>query len=295
MEPTIFLGLVTHKRTRFPQSAGDHGLVAQVARQLRVQGIKVVVAVHDDDRHSENLLPLTKEEVKRSIAAEMALEEKWRGFVNPRQPRWLLRPFMAARRIYRSVRLAPPWQTAPEASGRGAQMLRRLVNIELAHLHLLHRARDLKATWAVIVEDDAHLADPAAFATSLASFVRDTPSQQPAYMNISRSFSHQRLDIAHHLTPVGQWDADTAVMESDIPLTNTVCAILYRGTFLDTLVPALDRIPVSPVLPIDWKLNQALLDLVAEGSLGPGDCAFLEPAPVIQGSMHDQGANGDAR
>ena len=295
MEPTIFLGLVTHVRTRFPESAGAEGLVVQVARHLEEHGVKVVVAVHDDDRHTEDLVPLTRTEVKRSIAAEMALEEQWRSFVNARQPRWLLHLFMAARRAYRTVRLAPPWLTASEARTSGAQMLRRLVNIEIAHLHLLHQARDLEVTWAAIFEDDAHLSDPCAFATSLARFVRDSPSEQPGYVNISRSFSHERLALAHHLTWVGQWDSSTKVMASDIPLTNTVCAILYRGSFLDTLVPALDRIPVSPVLPIDWKLNQALLDLARAGSLGAGDCWFLDPAPVVQGSMHDQGDDGGAR
>jgi len=50
-------------------------------------------------------------------------------------------------------------------------------------------------------------------------------------------------------------------------------------------------IPLSPVLPIDWKLNVALMNLVAAGKLGEGDCWQVDPAPFIQGSMHHVAVN----
>lgn len=287
MEPTIFLGLVTHRATRFPESAGTNGLVHRVAEELSTAGVDATVEIHDLDHHDETILPLTKGEVRASIQAEMALEERWRAFINPAKSRMMLRVFMATRRAYREMRLAPPWQTSEGASPSGAAMLRRLVNIELAHLHLLHRAQQAGSTWALIVEDDARLADPAAFASALGEFARRHEEGQPAYVNVSRSFSHERLDLQEHLTPIGSWDSTTRMLSSGLSLTNTVCAILYRGDFLSRLVPAMDAIPVSPVLPIDWKLNQALLNLLEAGDIGPGDCWFLDPAPILQGSMHE--------
>jgi hypothetical protein len=43
---------------------------------------------------------------------------------------------------------------------------------------------------------------------------------------------------------------------------------------------------MQPIIPIDWKLNAALMQLVQEGSIGDGDCFTLEPAPIRQSSMH---------
>lgn len=290
----IFLGLVTHRRTRFPESAGPDGLVHRVAEALGDAGVKVTVEIHDADHHDDTILPLTRSEVRASIRAEMALEERWRAFINPAQSRAILRVLMAARRAYREMRLAPPWQTSTDASPSGEAMLRRLVNIELAHLHLLHNAHQEGCDWALIVEDDARTEDPSALAAALGQFARRRRGGQPAYVNVSRSFSHERLDVQQHLTPIGSWDPTTRMLSSDLPLTNTVCAILYRGEFLSRLLPAMDAIPVSPVLPIDWKLNQALLALVEAGDMGPGDCWFLDPAPILQGSMHSDATGGPA-
>lgn len=291
---SVFLGLVTHQRTRFPASAGPHGLVTRVANALSDAGVDAIVSIHADDLHSEDIVPLTAEEVRRSICAELALEERWRTYVDPDQHRHALSAVMGLRRTYRTWLLAPPWDRSGVASTKGAAMLRRLVNIELAHLGLLRQARGSGADWVLIVEDDARLADPGAFARSLADLVHHTTGRQPRYVNVSRSFSHERLHLEEHLTPVAMWDDATHVLASDIPMTNTVCAILYRGNFLDDLLPALEHIPISPVLPIDWKLNQALLDLVQAGSLGPGDCWFLDPAPVVQGSMYVSPTAGSA-
>lgn len=288
MNPTVFLGLVTHRRTRFPQASSPEGLVHQVGHALTQQGVRVTVEVHDADHHTDDLVPLTNAQVIASIDAELDLEARWRAYVTPRMSRAGLTIFMAARRAYRRLTLAPPWHRGPAATSDGAAMLRRLVNIELAHLHLLQQAQDQRATWALIVEDDASLEDAHHFAEALVTFIHEHAGQpQPAYVNVSRSFSSERLDLAPHLTPQGNWDATTMALASDIPLTNTVCAVLYRGTFLDRLVPAMQAIPISPVLPIDWKLNAALLGLAQTHMIGAGDCWFLDPAPIVQGSMHD--------
>jgi hypothetical protein len=161
------------------------------------------------------------------------------------------------------------------------------VNIELAHLNLMQAAVDCGSTWALIVEDDARIADPHGFAEALASFVETHSSaDQPLYVNVSQSFADP-LGISKHLHPVGAWDGATSELAADRALTNTVCAVLYRTAFLVPLLAALRSIPISPVLPIDWKLNAALLKLTDQRILGPGDCWFLSPGPIMQGSMHN--------
>ena len=69
------------------------------------------------------------------------------------------------------------------------------------------------------------------------------------------------------------------------PVTNTVCAILYHREFLSLLLTKLDELPLEPVVPIDWKLNVALMELFQEGAIRPGSCWVIEPAPVLQRSM----------
>lgn len=286
MNPTIFLGLVTHERTNYPESGGPEGLIASLGVALTRLGVSTTVEVHDADLHDEAVVPLTNREVISSIDAELDVEERWRLHVDPSQSHVRLHSFMATRRLYRQLRLAPPWHRRTQATLQGARMLRRLVNIELAHLHLMQAAVGCRSTWALIVEDDARVADPEGFAEPLASFVdRYTSADQPLYVNVSQSFADP-LGISQHLHPIGGWNDATAEMAADRALTNTVCAVLYRTRFLETLIATLREIPVSPVLPIDWKLNEALLTLTRQGAVGPGDCWFLMPGPITQGSMH---------
>ena len=86
-----------------------------------------------------------------------------------------------------------------------------------------------------------------------------------------------------HLGRVTQ--APAQILSASKPVTNTVCAVLYRTSFLEELLTVLDSLPLSPVIPIDWKLNAALLQMHDSGALGAGDCWFLEPAPIVQRSM----------
>lgn len=253
---------------------------------LRDASVTATVSIHDADHFDADLVPLTTTEVLASTMAELDLERRWRVYVRPDRDGMSLKAFMMARQLYRRARLAPPWQ-GTDASARGAAMLRRLVNIELAHLHLMKQAIESESAWALIVEDDAHSTDPREFAQDLAGFVAaQGRAHQPRYVNLSRSFEPDPLGIDRHLSDIGAWGRGARLLSSDRPLTNTVCAILYRTDFLRELLPVLDAIPISPVLPIDWKLNMALLELHERDALGPGDCWFVEPGPLTQGSMH---------
>jgi hypothetical protein len=285
---TVFLGLVTHRASRFADSSGPHGLVATTASALEARGIASIVSLSADDAFTDDLLTLDRAAVIASIDAELDTEERWRRYVSPGSSKIALRAFMAARTVYRQLQLAPPWQREITSTDAGARMLRRLINIELSHIGLMRQAVDCDSDWALIVEDDAAADEPEGFATALAQFTQDHQDErQPKYVNVSRSFSEERLRIDAHLTPVGIWGTagNIPVLSAERPVTNTVCAILYRTDFLRELLAVLDGIPVAPVLPIDWKLNEAILRMVESGTLGAGDCWFLSPAPVVQRSM----------
>jgi hypothetical protein len=285
---TVFLGLVTHRASRFADSSGPDGLVATTASALEARGFASIVSISADDAFTDDLLTLDRAAVIASIKAELDTEERWRTYVSPGSSKVALRAFMSARTVYRRIRLAPPWQREITSTDAGARMLRRLINIELSHIGLMRQAVDCDSDWALIVEDDAAADVPEAFATALAQFTQDhMDDRQPRYVNVSRSFSEEHLGIDAHLTPVGAWGTagDIEVLSAEQPVTNTVCAILYRTDFLRELLAVLDGIPVAPVLPIDWKLNEAILQMVTAGTLGAGDCWFLSPAPVVQRSM----------
>jgi GR25 family glycosyltransferase involved in LPS biosynthesis len=166
-------------------------------------------------------------------------------------------------------------------------MIRRLINIELSHLKLLNNAYQSGSSWALILEDDALVENAPAFAADLHHFLQSqSPEENPAFLNLSESFDYSTLGLNSHLHPHGTWGSHSEILSADRPMTNTVCAILYRDDFLKKLVPALSRIPISPVLPIDWKINAALLDLYSCGEIGADECWFISPGPILQGSMH---------
>lgn len=166
----------------------------------------------------------------------------------------------------------------------------RLANIEAAHMSLMRAGVTSGSQWILILEDDARAPDyrrlAQEFNENLVSWNRAT---QPSYVNVSQSFALDALKIDRTLTTVGPWSSASTVLSSFIPFTNTVCAVLYRGEFLQTLNEEMEGIPLQPIIPIDWKLNLALMRLHTKGLIRPGDCYTVDPAPIVQGSMVNQG------
>lgn len=287
MPADLFLGLVTHPGTRFPHSSTPEGLLPRLAEAMTAAGIQTRLEVHATNDWTPEQLMIDRNTVDASIDAELDVESRWRTYVDPSLPVWVLGPFMAARRLYRRQKFLPGHGRPVGVDDPGARMVQRLVNIELAHMALMRLAAASPSEWTLIAEDDAECPDVAALAADLASFMTERRhDQHPRYVNVSRSFGSRRLRIEGLLTQVGFWPrAGAQSFSTQRPITNTVCAVLYRTEFLRDLVATMDGIPIVPVIPIDWKLNEAIMRLHAAGDLGPGDCWLLDPAPIIQGSM----------
>ncbi len=285
MPPDLFIGLVTHPRSRFSDATSDGGVLKSLERMLAAQGLNVETGVSDQDAYSPALLPLGRAEVVSSIRAELACEQRWRAYVAGTAPGLKLRAFMTGRRAWRTMRLAPPWRRRPPIDEPGPRMVRRLVNIELSHLAIMKAAIRSVARWSLIIEDDASAQDAAKFAAELIEFIKAADDRgQPLTMNLSESFTPAQLGLEHLLSPVLAWPGAGAwaTFSAQRPVTNTVCAVLYRGDYLQRLLVELEAIPLAPVIPIDFKVNEAVMRLAP--AMLPGDCWVASPAPLTQRS-----------
>ena len=285
----LFIGLVTYPSTRFPESSGPEGLAYQLKNALASEGLESTVSIRAEDAFSDEVLRIDRAAIQRSISAELDTEATWRRFLRGGRGSLKLTAEMLVRGRKRRKALLPSPDVAISPDQPGMRMVRRLVNIELAHMSLLRDATASGCSWTLILEDDAGAPDVPALAERLAHFTRMwSTTNQPRFVNISQSFDAQTLGIERLLTHVGQWNPGLqqfAMYSSSLPVTNTVCAILYRAEFLRELVAEMNSIPVDPVIPIDWKLNLALMNLSERGRITAGDSCILIPAPIVQRSM----------
>ncbi len=268
--------MVSHARSRFAVSQGPNGLAAGLADPL---GTAVTVHVNDADLPDPALLPVDGPLIQQSLTAQMRLEDEWVAYLRAGRP-------ISTRALgASSLRHGLRWWRRLRPPGPGP--ITRLINIELSHIDLMRAGLASGAEWILILEDDAFAADLDDCAAGLASLLHQAPGSV-AYVSVSQSFSNDRLGIGHLLTGAPlEWGGSVprAVLSASRPVTNTVCAMLYRRWFLVDLLAEFASMPMTPVVPIDFKLNAALMRMHAGGRLGAGACWLVSPAPIDQMSM----------
>ena len=284
MRPSLFIGLVTHPKSRYANATGPTGLMASLAEAMRSSGWDVASSIAADNPIDETQIDLSREAVLASIHAELEAERRWMQFQNSAPIGIKDSTVLSIRERFRRWQYA---RRSAKSMNAGRAMLLRLANIEVSHLRLLHEAAESGAQWALIVEDDAFTTDVTELTHALDQHLTQwTEVAQPKFINISRSFPLAQLRLRQALTDEGAWDSSARILSAAVPFTNTVCAIMYRGSFLADLNRELDEIPMEPIVPIDWKLNLAIMQAAAKEQLNAGDCYVIDPAPVLQGSMH---------
>ena len=261
----LLVGLVTHERSRF-RSRGLATLeqVSAVATAAGIGSRTFVSDRNDADPHQHSV---TRGMVVASARHQAELEARWRAHVAGRQVSSMPSPLtlgMQTRRSFDSV-----------------ESVFRLLNIDYSHLRVWRHALATKASAALVIEDDAQLVDERV-GEILAALL---PSiQEPSVLvNFSRSIAVDDLgvtEILRRATTKIQLH-ELRVTQTDRAITNTVCANLYSHEFLTQLVAFVDRRGLIPVVPIDWRVNEFLLDNPEMKTW------WVDRAPFVQGSMHE--------
>lgn len=279
-EVDCFIGVVSHEGSRFAVSQGPDGLAALLKDRFVESGVTTGVQVNTANLHDHAALPIDAGTVQQTLSAELRLQGEWAAYLRAGESGSVSD---AARSVVRSARRAVRRFRAPSPKS-----VTRLVNIELSHLDLLRAGLASGAPWILILEDDAFAPDLSDCSEGLLGLMRDCPASVD-FINVSQSFSNAELGISHLLTsltqPVWAGSIDRAIFAASRPVTNTVCAILYRRDFVREVVTVMDALPMTPVVPIDWKLNIALMQLFELGHLRDGSCLLVDPAPIDQMSM----------
>lgn len=289
--PSLFIGLVSHEGSRFALSQGPEGLAHRLAADWGQHGYHCEVQVNTRDAYEPETFPITSASVWAAVSAQLRLEASWRSYLQegadvPVSQR--LRARLGAGVVWlRAIRRYwRPWRGHGRPSDRGFRMIRRLFNIEFSHRSLMQAGIESGAEWILIIEDDASSSDLMDCTLGLMGLTKDFPSC--GYANVSESFALAELGITHLLSPTGHdWHGAQvrSILAAARPVTNTVCAILYRREFLLQLVDEFDELAMEPIVPIDWKVNIALRNLFENGSHSPNECLIVTPAPINQLSM----------
>ena len=266
----LFIGLVTHPHSQFPESPGSHGLMRQVADALSARGMDISTYCEDRDL-ADSMEELTSQELTHSRRHLLQVQRDWASYTSHDSRSLRLEQWVARMR-----------GAVEPKSSRAA---RRLLNIELAHLEIMMASLATGADFTFIVEDDAHCPDIQALAGDLHKLM--TRSEPPYMSHVSTSFSPEQLGIDGLVNGEEcRWSNGGHEWRLLRPVTNTVCATMYRQDFLLDLHQHWRAEKLVPVIPVDWRLNALLMDMYSTGSLPQGSATLVFPSPIIQRSLH---------
>ena len=165
----------------------------------------------------------------------------------------------------------------------------RQSNISASHLNSMKQSLESGESFVLILEDDFLFTDMEAiikmlkFATSV-----EVSKSKLQLINLSKSFSYQELGfqnfVESSIKAVNYPNYMIDILK--YPVTNTVCATLYKSDFLKKLVCELETLKMVSLIPIDHKVNIALNKLIKKGLIDKKSYGSSNPSLFIQGSLH---------
>ena len=283
---SLFVGMVTHARSRFNVDGVAAGLARSLADETTSLGLTTELLVSDRDDYNPDTMPIGRTTLVKSAIHQASLEHRWRryladGGASARNAvgDGLAMAGMAGKRVVTSM------------GDSGSKAAVRLTNIDLSHLRIMTAALAAHSDWVLVLEDDAGIDDVSMTARQIAWLIEALEPTDVAFANLSQSLSLDELGVSGLLSPATNFEVPAEVglglLRASRPITNTVCATLYRASYLQVLRSTILDHGLVPIAPIDWRVNEAIMDLHSTGALDSQSCVWVSPGIVLQRSMHD--------
>jgi hypothetical protein len=275
---SVLIGLVTHPTSKYNQHGEALRILEVTADMVRAAGWQVVTYVSDKNQFAPEELRLTRTEIAESAWAQAHLERRWNSYVRQgshsrKFTSMVSMMVMAAKRSVGALSPRP-------AVSRDAKSLVRLKNIDAAHESILSAAVNKNVDLVLVLEDDA-LPRMESALEDLPGILSLAKARSVALFQISESISGEVLGVEQDLlNPVSVASVgETQCMELSRPITNTVCANIYSAEFAARFASRIRESVMAPIVPIDWRLNEVLLDHPSVS------CWWAVPGVFQQGSM----------
>lgn len=278
--PDVFLGLITHPRSSFNKEGRATRMLEQVAQGLDKLGVSNEYFVSDRNDYSAQAYPISRGTLLAAAQAQVKLEHEWRVFIA--QSSGLSPNKFSEQYLYQGMRLKRSVAALKGENSPAAKAYQRLINIDLSHHRVLTQGINAGAKAVVILEDDASLTDPRRI-DDLALVTKKAHEVKTDFVSLSESISAPELGIERILKRGDsvEFNSDCHVIELDTPVTNTVCANYYSREFAIKFQSHISPECLTPVKPIDWRLNEVML-------ANPNTtCWWVQPGIFVQGSMHE--------
>ncbi len=276
----MFIGLVTHPRSRFNSKGQASQRIAELSNALSQLGINVVTLISDRNDFSSSGKVIGIADRVRSAWRQVQVEKAWEEYLQESTGSDSLSRrhgafFFSGMFVKRAISYV--FNPSP---------LARLANIDYSHLRVLKEGVASGANWVLIVEDDAQFAEPVRTANVLRTVVEffDGHSSN-IFINLSDSIDTVQLKVDRIVSgdnSVLTLANDSELLEISPAISNTVCANIYSNSFARDFVSAIETQGMFPSVPIDWRLNQLIMDDRAT----PVECYWIIPGLFLQGSMH---------
>jgi hypothetical protein len=293
-DDALLVGVVTHAGSRQRKAGNDSA--REICDHLRSSGIDSKLRINTFDQYSAECPDLTPTQIVRARRDLERVRRDWEYYIRADVSPLRRIVSTATVTLKSNLRMVLSGLRSGASSGQGPPLASdalRLLNIEASHLDLLRWQVAEEARWLLVLEDDAQpesVADTVAGIKGLIHDVEVSDERSPIFVDLSFSFTLEELGVSHLLleSEAVAWRGAVSrtIMAASRPVTNTVCAVLLNIDFSRCLLETIEEFPQGSAVPIDWKINQSLMTMYAEGAVGSDNCLHVVPGPLTQGSLH---------
>jgi hypothetical protein len=169
------------------------------------------------------------------------------------------------------------------------RVLNRQMNISFSHVRALNYNFSKKIKWLMIVEDDIIITEVKELYESMQFLIEEMEENNFKIANASQSFDENDLGLKklRKRRIISKKNKKLILAEYSYISVNTVCATIYSRKIVGSLLKKLREINRFKLVPIDYKISEALALLTKENKIKSNDYVSLINSPIVQGSMND--------
>lgn len=283
---TIFLGLITHSESKYLNTFGIHENFANLVKDLNVEK-SLIHDINATDASLEKIV-VRDEIISICVFTKSLMQTQLRLLLKSNFHNFLLFTYHVLSGIYSTMKLLFKLLLSVFSLKYNLEyrrMISRQHNISEAHINQFSNSLVSNLTYSLILEDDFIVNKTYRLSETLSKIVKFMDkSPDVKVLSISESFSPKLLGFSKVSTYIPFEKLDFYKLST--PVTNTVSAMTYKTDFLNQLIPILKSYRKYKIIPIDHKLNMALVELGKVKESNIRALTYLTPGLFIQGSIH---------